>query len=113
MEKDNIILIKSIEFSGKVIRFSKKLKKIEEYDLARQFFKSGTSIGANIYEAQSAESKVDFIHKLKIEDKESEETKYWLILIQNSFKYEESESLMEELMTIKKILGKIISSSKK
>lgn len=97
MEKDNIILTKSIEFSGKIIQFTRKLKQIQEFDIARHLFKSGTSIGANIQEAQSAESKMDFIHKLKIADKESEET----------------ESLMEELMTIKRILGKIISSSKK
>ncbi len=113
MEKDNIILTKSIEFSGKIIQFTRKLKQIQEFDIARQLFKSGTSIGANIHEAQSAESKMDFIHKLKIADKESEETKYWLIVIVENFEFPETESLMEDLMTIKRILGKIISSSKK
>ena len=77
-----MILIKSIKFSGKIIQFTRELKKIQEYDLARQLFKSGTSIGANVNEAQSAESKIDFIHKLKIADKESEETKYWLTLVE-------------------------------
>ncbi len=113
MEKDNIILSKSIAFSGKIIQFTRKLKLIQEFELARQLFKSGTSIGANINEAQSAESKMDFVHKLKIADKESEETKYWLILIKDNFDFPEAELLMEELMTIKRILGKIISSSKK
>jgi four helix bundle protein len=56
---------------------------------------------------------MDFVHKLKIADKESEETKYWLILIKDNFDFPEAELLMEELMTIKRILGKIISSSKK
>lgn len=113
MERENIILIKSIEFSGRVISFTRKLKLIKEFDLARQLFRSGTSIGANIHEAQSAESKRDFIHKLKIADKEAEETKYWLILIIENFDFSESKEIMEELMDIKRILGKIIATSKK
>jgi len=113
MERENIILTKSIAFSGKIIGFTRKLKDIKEFDLARQLFKSGTSIGANIHEAQSAESKRDFIHKLKIADKEAEETKYWLILIIENFELEESQELMEELINIKRILGKIIATSRK
>ena len=105
---ENIILIKSIKFSGKIIQFTRELKKIQEYDLARQLFKSGTSIGANVNEAQSAESKSDFIHKLKIADKESEETKYWLTLVEENFEFTQTKDIMEDLMSIKKILGKII-----
>lgn len=52
--------------------------------LANQLLRSGTSIGANIRESQSAESRLDFIHKLKIADKEAE---YWLLLCQKSNKY--------------------------
>ncbi len=113
MERENIILKKSIEFSGKIISFTKKLKHLQEFDLARQLFKSGTSIGANIHEAQSAESKRDFIHILKIADKETEETKYWLILIIENFDLDESQELMNQLLEIKKILGKIITTSSK
>ncbi len=113
MERENIILTKSIAFSGKIIKFSRKLKQIQEFDLARQLFRSGTSIGANIHEAQSAESKSDFIHKLKISDKEAEETKYWLLLIMENFELKESQELMVELLEIKKILGKIIATSRK
>ena len=113
MERENIILKKSIEFSCRIIGFTRKLKDIKEFDLARQLFKSGTSIGANIHEAQSAESKMDFIHKLKIADKETEETKYWLILIIENFELEESQELMNQLLEIKKILGKIIATSRK
>lgn len=107
---ENIILIKSIKFSGKIIQFTRELKKIQEYDLARQLFKSGTSIGANINEAQSAESKSDFIHKLKIADKESEETKYWLTLVEENFEFTQTKDIMKELMSIKRILGKIIAT---
>lgn len=110
---ENIILNKSIRFSSKIIQFTKELKKIQEFDLARQLFKSGTSIGANINEAQSAESKSDFIHKLKIADKESEETRYWLILVEENFEFTQTKELIEDLMSIKRILGKIIASSKK
>lgn len=113
MERENVILTKTIEFSGRIITFKRKLKNIQEFDLSRQLFKSGTSIGANIHEAQSAESKMDFIHKLKIADKETEETKYWLILIIENFDFEESNEFMKELMDIKRILGKIIATTKK
>ncbi|MFN8338858.1 MAG: four helix bundle protein [Saprospiraceae bacterium] len=54
--------------------------KTKKYNLANQLFRSGTSIGANIREAQSAESKADFIYKVKIADKEANETEYWLLL---------------------------------
>ncbi len=113
MERENVILKKSIEFSGRIIGFTRKLKVIKEFDLARQLFKSGTSIGANIHEAQSAESKSDFMHKLKIADKEAEETKYWLLLIIENFEIEETHKLMDDLMNIKRILGKIIATSRK
>ncbi len=113
MEKENIILTKSIAFSGKIIGLTRKLKNIKEFDLARQLFKSGTSIGANIHEAQPAESKMDFIHKLKIADKEAEETRYWLILVSNNFQLSDTQEIMDELMDIKRILGKIITTSKK
>ena len=49
--------------------------------LSNQLFRSGTSIGANSFEAQNAESKADFIHKIKIAAKEADETQYWLILM--------------------------------
>lgn len=75
--------------------------------------RSGTSIGANVREAQNAESKVDFIHKMKIAAKEADETAYWLELCKLSPTYPYNESLYEKLLEINKILSKIISSSKK
>ena len=59
---------------------------MKKYNLANQLFRSGTSIGANVREAQSAESKADFIHKIKISAKEAEEAEYWLLLGQRSSK---------------------------
>jgi four helix bundle protein len=79
--------------------------------MASQIFRSGTSIGANIREAQNAESKADFIHKFKIAAKEADEVKYWLSPCKESEFY--SEELHKEIQSINLILSKIISSSKK
>jgi len=81
--------------------------------MANQLFRCGTSIGANVREAQGAESKVDFIHKCKIAYKEAEETEYWLLLCQFSKNYPFEEALLLSVENIKRILGKIISTSKK
>jgi four helix bundle protein len=81
--------------------------------LANQLLKSGTSIGANIQESQYAESKIDFIHKLKISEKEAVETQYWLALCRLSKNYPETGELENQLLSILKLLGKIISNSKK
>jgi four helix bundle protein len=74
--------------------------------------KSGTSIGANVREAQNAESKSDFIHKLKIAAKEAEETDYWLLLCKLSETYPYNEVLHQNLEELIKILSKIIITSK-
>jgi len=84
---ENIILKKTVEFSLAIIEYAELLESNKKYVIARQLLKSGTSIGANVHEAQNAESKVDFIHKFKIAAKEVEETKYWLVLCQNSKTY--------------------------
>ena len=85
MSGRNVVLEKSFEFALRIIYFSELLESKRKYVIAKQILKSGTSIGANIREAQSAESKADFIHKLKISDKEVIETEYWLqsVNIQN------------------------------
>ena len=75
--KQNIILEKSIEFSLEIIAYCELLESNKKFVVSRQLLKSGTSIGANVHEAQNAESRNDFIHKLKIAAKEIEETKYW------------------------------------
>ena len=63
--KQNVILEKTIDFSLKIITYCDLLESNKKYIVARQLLKSGTSIGANIHEAQNAESKNDFIHKFK------------------------------------------------
>ncbi len=81
--------------------------------MSSQIFRSGTSIGANIREAQSAESRADFIHKFKISAKEAEEVNYWLALCNNSDHYPTPSGLREQLDGIIKLISKIISTAKK
>ena len=80
--------------------------------MSGQIVRSGTSPSLNYSEAQSAESRNDFIHKLKIAAKEIEETKYWLILCNRSEYYPTNEGLYDKLNEIGLIVYKIISSSK-
>jgi four helix bundle protein len=112
MEKKNIILDKSLEFALEIIEYSEVLENDKKYVIARQLLKSGTSIGANIREAQSCESRADFIHKLKIAAKEAMETEYWLILCNKSKSYPSNEVLPAKLEEIQRLLSSIISSSK-
>jgi four helix bundle protein len=109
---DNLILKLSFEFALKVLSYTEELEACRRYNMANQLFKSGTSIGANVNEAQSAESKNDFIHKMKIADKEANETWYWLMLCNSVKSYPNCSELLEEIESILKVLGKIISTSK-
>jgi four helix bundle protein len=111
MERENVILKKSFEFALEVIEFSEILEENKKYVIARQILKSGTSIGANVREAQSAESRADFIHKMKIALKESEETEYWLLLCQYSKRYPSNEKLVDNNKELLKLLNTIIHSS--
>jgi four helix bundle protein len=110
--ENNIILHKSSSFAVEVIRFVRDIPvdcKIIGYQLVR----SGTSIGASITEAQGAESKVDFVHKLKIADKEAKETEYWLNLLQHAERGGDQTRIREDLREIQRLLNAIISTCKR
>ena len=112
-EGENIIVNKTIEFSLSVIRYVEMLELHKKFVIANQLLKSGTSIGANVHEAQNAESKSDFIHKFKIAAKEADEVNYWLMLCKASEFYPNpNEQLFTDLNSIMLIITKIISSSK-
>lgn len=85
--KDNLIVTKTINFSLLIIEFCEELESKRKFVIANQLLRSGTAIGANVHEAQNAESKADFIHKIKIAAKELDETKYWLILCKKAKTY--------------------------
>ena len=111
-ETDNPIVRLTFEFALDIIRFAEQLDTQRRFIIANQLLKSGTSIGANVREAQSAESRADFIHKCKVAAKEAEETDYWLLLCHHSSGYGETSALREKLLSIRKILSKIISTSR-
>lgn len=111
-EKKNLIVDLAFEFSIEIIKYTEQLEELKKYNLSNQLFRSGTSIGANINESQHAESKADFIHKLKISAKEAEETKYWLLLCQHSKNYPNCNNLLIKIESIIKVLSKIISVTK-
>ena len=113
-DKQNIIVDKTFEFSLKIILFTEALHKDKKFELASQLFRSGTSVGANVKEAQNAESKADFIHKFKIAAKEADETIYWLELCSRSeILISPDRELIDEANNIIRIISKRISSTKK
>ena len=108
--KDNIIMRKSFNFSVRIMNLCRYLsKKKGEYVVSRQICKSGTSIGANIAEAQRAQSTADFVSKLKIALKEANETQYWLRLLHETKYLNDQEflSIHGDLLEILKILTAI------
>ncbi len=112
MEKKNIIVEKVLAFSLEVIRFCEELDKEKKYVVSKQLLRSGTSIGAHVFEAQHAESRPDFIHKIKLAVKEASETLYWLTICEESRQYPASSSLKALTDELIRILSKIIVSSR-
>ena len=117
MKKEDIdsnpILKMTFEFSLMIIDYCDVLDELRKYTISRQLLKAGTSIGANATESQNAESKADFIHKMKIAAKEADETQYWLLLCSYSNKYPKCDSLLLKLEEIQKVLNKILGTSRR
>lgn len=112
-QKENAILNLTIEFAVAAIVFVEELETQRKYVIAKQLLRSATSIGANVHESQNAESKADFIHKLKIAHKEADETFYWLTLCEKSPSYPTNPELKEKLKVILMVLSKIIGTTKR
>ena len=111
--KENVIVILTFEFAKKIIRYCDELELRKRFVIARQLLKAGTSIGANVWEAQNAESRADFIHRMKIAAKEADETEFWLLLCRESAGYPGCEEILLDCSAIIKVLSKIISTSRK
>lgn len=112
--KDNVIVEKSFDFAKRIVGLRKSLIANEnEYVLSNQILKSGTSIGANVFEAQSAQSNADFLSKMKIALKEATETLYWLMLLQETdyISKKAFDSLNADLEDIRNILGSICKTT--
>ena len=112
MEKKNVIVEKSLDFGVEIVKFGELLEEKKKYVVAKQLLRSGTSIGANVFEAQHAESKADFVHKMKIAIKEANETLYWLFICERSENYPTNSSLKQMAEELIRIISKIIISSK-
>ena len=112
---NSIVGKKSYAFALEIISIYKALNNDKkEFILSKQLLRSGTSIGANVHEALSSESKRDFIHKLSIALKESKETSYWLNLLKDSnyIASEQFDKLNGDCNEIIKILNSIILTIK-
>ena len=113
MERDNLIARLSLDFALRIVKLRKYLSETKnEYILSKQILRSGTSIGANIYESEHAQSKEDFLAKLYISLKEANETKYWLELLHLSDYIDDNqyESIINDLG---KIIGTLVNIIKK
>lgn len=115
MNKKNIVYDKALDFSVRVVNLYNFLdQKGAAAVMSKQLLRCGTSIGANISESISAESDLDFIHKLAIAQKEAEETLYWLLLLKRTNFLTEAQfsSMNQDCVEIKKLLTSIIVTSK-
>ena len=113
--KENILIDKSIDFGARIVKLHRFLVKTKhESVLSKQILRSGTSIGANINEAQYGNSKADFIAKLHIALKEAAETEYWLHILQKSDYLDNNmaSSLLNDCLEIKRILIVSINTAK-
>lgn len=102
----NIIEEKSFAFAVRIVNLYKHLSETKkEFVLSKQLLRSGTSIGANVAEAQQAQSKADFISKMSIALKETSETKYWIRLLASTGYLTEAESvsILDDCVELEKI----------
>ena len=113
--KENLLIDKSVEFASRIIKLHQYLIRTKkETIISKQIVRSGTSIGANINEANYGQSKADFISKMHIALKETAETEYWLkLLAMSEFITEDmGESLLNDCLEIKRILIASINTAK-
>ena len=112
---DKAIQDKSFDFAVRILNLCKYLRSQEkEYILSKQLARSGTSIGANVAEAQQAQSKADFVSKMSIALKESYETDYWLRLAQATAYLDQKafDSMIADCRELERLLITIVKSAK-
>lgn len=113
--KENIVKEKSFRFAVRVVRLYQYLcQEKKEFVLSKQLVRSGTSVGAMVREAEHAETKIDFKHKMVIAQKEINETLYWLELLKETeyLTAEQFESINKDAVEIIKLITSIIKSVK-
>jgi four helix bundle protein len=111
-DRSNVIVDLTFKFAISIVKYCEELESKKKFVIAKQLLKSGTSIGANIREAQNAESQNDFIHNFKIAAKECDETIYWLAICKDIDSYPFDDNLTEQIEVISKVMSKILATSK-
>ena len=112
---DKMVQEKSFRFAVRIVKLCKLLREEQkEFIMTKQLLRSGTSIGANITEAQQAQSKSDFVHKMSIALKEAAETNYWLRLLHATDYLSDKamKSMIMDCSELEKMLTAIIKSAK-
>lgn len=111
--KENPVREKSYEFALEIIRITRLLQDRREFVLSRQLLRSGTSIGANVEEAQAGQSRADFVSKMSIASKEARESNYWLRLIRDSHLLLEPEvsKALSQSTELVRLLTSIVKST--
>jgi len=112
-DKENVIVDLTFKFALDIVKYCQKLEDNKKFVISKQILKCGTSIGANVREAQNGESKIDFIHKMKIASKEADELQYWLLICKESEGFPDCSEPLEKIDGIIKMLSKIIGTSKR
>ena len=114
--KESVLKIKSFRFAVRIVNLYKYLcEEKKEFVISKQLMKCGTSVGANVREAEYSESKADFVHKMAIALKEANETVYWLELL-NATEYIadiEFESINNDAVELIKLITSSIKTAKK
>jgi len=116
MKGNNVLVDESFKFAVRIVKLYKYLSENKkEFILSKQVLRSGTSIGANINEAQEAQSKNDFISKLSISLKEARETKYWIGLLKETgyLTKNKADNILNDLVEIIKLLVSFLKTTKK
>lgn len=113
--KDNILADRSVAFAARIIKLNQYLTSVKkESVISKQIVRSGTSIGANINEANYGHSRADFIAKLQIALKEAAETEYWLklLILTEYIDSKLGESLLSDCVVIKRMLISSVNTAK-
>jgi four helix bundle protein len=111
----NVVKEKSFGFAIRIVKLHRLLSaEKREFVLSKQLLRSGTAIGALGREAEQAESKLDFVHKMAIALKEANETEYWILLLRETeyLSPKESESILADTTELLKLLTSIIKTAR-
>ena len=114
--KENVLIEKSLTFGSRILKLYQYLIKTKkEIVVSRQIVRSGTSIGANINEANYAQSRADFISKMHIALKETAETEFWikLLILSGYISGHSSDSILAECLELKRLLVATLNTAKK